>query len=620
MSTIIGIDLGTTNSLVACIEKGVPVVIPDPETGSALLPSIVYFPPDGSAPQVGDDAREKLATDPARTVYSAKRLMGKGLEDIRGEAATLTYTLSPDYQEVVRIDLGDGEVKSPPEIGAYILRALKERAEKHLGETVEKAVVTVPAYFNDAQRQATKDAGAIAGLEIVRIVNEPTAASLAYGLQNRQSATIAVYDLGGGTFDISLLRLADGIFEVLATNGDTHLGGDDFDEALVSLFLQDAGIPEPDAGVRSRFRLAAEAAKRTLSDKKSAEVSVDLPDGQTYTRTISRADFETLIGPLVERTLDPCRQVLADAGLTASEVDEVVLVGGSTRVPAVRQAVETLFGRVPHTNLNPDEVVALGAAIQADILSGRRDDLLLLDVTPLSLGLETMGGATEKLIFRNAKIPSTAKEEFTTSVDGQTKVLFHVVQGEREMATDNRSLARFELTGVPPMPAGIPKIEVTFLLDANGILQVSAKEVRSGVAAQVRVKASYGLTEDEVRKMVRASFMYADEDFQARMLADMRNEADASLLHAPKLLRAYGDQLPAEVRAAIEADMAKLRQARDNAPTHSEVREAMDAFEATARPLAELAMSGVVREKVGGMTLADAADLLEKRTTDEPEN
>jgi len=598
MSRIVGIDLGTTNSLVAYVDRGAPRVIPDAE-GRALLPSIVAYTPEGVL--VGDAARRQLVRNPARTIYSVKRLMGRGYEDVQGELAHLPFEVVP-AAEVVRIRVGEREV-TPPEVSAQILRALKQRAEAALGEKVEQAVVTVPAYFNDSQRQATKDAGRIAGLDVLRIVNEPTAASLAYGLQKLAQGTIAVYDLGGGTFDISILRVKDGVFEVLATNGDTHLGGDDFDRVLVDWLLEDIRAAHGadlsgDAEARQELRLAAEAAKCRLSFEPRTQLAIPFGDF-VYRRDITRADLEARFGPLVERTLGPCRLALRDAGLEPADVDEVVLVGGSTRVPLVRRRVEALFGKTPHSQLNPDEVVALGAAVQAQILAGGITDMLLLDVTPLSLGIETLGGIVSILIARNTTIPTMAKEQFTTSADGQTVVDLHVLQGERELARDNRSLARFELR-VDPMPAGMPKIEVTFLIDANGILQVHAKELRSGKESSIEVRPTYGLTEAEVERMVDESFEHAEADVSARLLIEAQTEADNVANHVQRALT-QGAQLaePGE-RERIEAALARLREARagtDRDLIHERTTEVNRATERLAEAMMDAALKGALTSK-----------------------
>ena len=607
MSRIVGIDLGTTNSLVAYVDGGIPKVIPDAD-GRALLPSIVAFTPSGVL--VGEAARRQLARNAARTIYSVKRLMGRGYEDVQNELGHFPFELVPSA-EVVRITIGDREV-TPPEVSAHVLRALKVRAEAFFAEPVEHAVITVPAYFNDAQRQATKDAGRIAGLDVLRIVNEPTAASLAYGLGRLSQGTIAVYDLGGGTFDVSILRVHDGIFEVLATNGNTHLGGDDFDRVMVEWLLADvkaahgadlAGDPE----AVQELRLAAEAAKCRLSFDDRTVLTIPF-EGFTYRREITRADLEALIGPLVESTLGPCRLALADAGLTAADVNEVVLVGGSTRIPLVRRRVQELFGRAPHSRLNPDEVVALGAAVQAQILAGGITDMLLLDVTPLSLGIETLGGIVSVLIARNTTIPTMAKELFTTSVDGQTAVDMHVLQGERELARDNRSLARFDLAGIDPMPAGMPKIEVTFLIDANGILQVEAKELRTSKAAAIEVKPTYGLTEAEVGQMVEDSFTYAEADVNARLLIETRNEADTVLNHVERALSQGAQLAEAEELTQIKAARDRLREAR-NGDDRDVIRErTIDLNRATER-LAQTMMDHALKEALGSKR---ATEILEQ--------
>jgi Fe-S protein assembly chaperone HscA len=608
MSRIVGIDLGTTNSLVAHVEGGIPRVIPDAE-GRALLPSIVAWTPHGVV--VGEAARRQLARNAARTVYSVKRLMGRGYEDVKDDLARLPFEVTP-HAEVVTIRIGDREV-TPPEVSAHVLRALKRRAEAHFGEAVEQAVITVPAYFNDAQRQATKDAGRIAGLEVLRIVNEPTAASLAYGLQKMAEGIIAVYDLGGGTFDISILRVKDGVFEVLATNGNTHLGGDDFDQALVDWIAADIrarhGVDlRSDAEAMQEIRLGAEAAKCRLSFDERTVLSIPF-ERFTYHRDITRAEVEGLVEPLVATTLGPCRRALADAGLDAKAVGQVVLVGGATRMPLVRRRVEELFGRAPHSRLNPDEVVALGAAVQAQILAGGITDMLLLDVTPLSLGIETLGGIVSVLIPRNTTIPTLAKEYFTTSVDGQTTIDRHVLQGERELSKDNRSLARFDLAGVDPMPAGMPKIEVTFLIDANGILQVQAREQRTGKAASIEVRPTYGLSEDQVEQMVEDSFTHAEADVEARLLIETRTEADTVINHVERALRQAGRLASDDERASIETALAALRAARPGTD-RDEIRERTIALNQATAPLADRMMEAAIKDAV---TSKRADRLLEDR-------
>jgi molecular chaperone DnaK len=612
---IVGIDLGTTNSLVAFMQGDRPVVIPG-EDGVNLVPSVVALDEKDQI-IVGNAARKYLIETPERAVYSIKRLMGRGIEDIEQELKLFPFRLADDLQagEVLRIRLGE-KTFTPPEISAFVLRQLKRNAERFFNAPVTKAVITVPAYFNDAQRQATKDAGRIAGLEVLRLVNEPTAASLAYGLDKKQNGIVAVYDLGGGTFDVSILKLHDGIFEVVATNGDTHLGGDDIDNLLITIALDDIrgdmGLDVSRNGEAvATIRKAVIEAKISLSSEPSTTLEVELPGSKHYLREITREQFEQLIQPIIDRTAGPCKQALKDAGLKPEQIDEVVLVGGSTRIPKVRVLVEELFQRKPHTDLNPDEVVALGAAVQANILSGgseATENMLLLDVTPLSLGIEVAGGVTDKIILRNSTIPASATQHYTTQVDGQTNVAIHVLQGERELAKDCRSLARFELKGIPPMPAGIPRVEVKFLIDANGILHVSAREQRSGKEAEIEVQPSYGLTDEQVESMILDSFDSAEEDFRQRQVIEARNEAGTitAALEKGKRSPAWG-QLTSDEKKRI-AKLEKALHAVHDEDDYQAIRTAIDALNQGTMRLAELMMDSAVSMALKGKTM-DQADI-----------
>jgi molecular chaperone DnaK len=568
MSKIIGIDLGTTNSVVAVMEGGEPVVITNPE-GSRITPSVVGFAKGGER-LVGQVAKRQAVTNPENTVFSIKRFMGRKYDEVNEEMKMVPYTVARATNGDVRVKAG-GKEMSPPEISAMILQKLKQAAEEYLGQTVTKAVITVPAYFNDAQRQATKDAGQIAGLEVMRIVNEPTAAALAYGLDKKKDETIAVYDFGGGTFDISILEVGEGVVEVKATNGDTHLGGDNLDQRvidwIVGEFKKQEGIDlSKDRMALQRLKEAAEKAKMELSTVMETDINLpfitaDQTGPKHLTMKLTRAKFEQTVEDLLQKTVGPTKQALADAGVDSSKIDEVVLVGGSTRIPRVQAIVKELFGKEPHKGVNPDEVVAVGAAIQAGVLAGEVKDLLLLDVTPLSLGIETLGGVMTTLIPRNTTIPTRKSETFSTAADNQTSVEVHVLQGERPMARDNRPLGKFHLTGLPPAPRGVPQIEVTFDIDANGIVNVSAKDMATQKEQKITITSSSGLSKDEVDKMMKEAESHADDDRKRKEEIETRNHADQAAYAAERMLKDNGDKLSASDRQPIEKAIEDLKRA-----------------------------------------------------------
>ncbi len=622
---ILGIDLGTTNSLAAVFKPGGPVVIED-AAGQALVPSVIAFSEDSKSPAGGEDATLKITVgsearahaveNPTATVFSVKRLIGKTIDDVREDLSVLPYAIVAGPKNLACVNI-NGHIRTPQELSAIILGEIRDRAEAILGRKVTEAVVTVPAYFDDAQRQATREAGRLAGLDVRRIVNEPTAAALAYGLDRKKEEIIAVYDFGGGTFDVSILQVSGGVFQVLSTNGDTRLGGDDLDREIINLvtgeirqrFGEELAFPP---ATRQALRNLAEAVKIKLSSEDHAAIAIDLGNGRSFERTITVEEFESLAGRWVDHTIEHCIRAMDDAGLTSADIAEVVMVGGSTRIPLVRRRVAEVFGREPYTAIDPDRVVALGAAVQAGILAGASRETLLLDVTPLSMGIETLGGAMGKLIMRNSTIPCSAAETFTTYVDGQTSVDINILQGERELAKDCRELGRFQLRNIPPMPAGAPRVKVTFVIDANGILNVSARETRSGREATVQVTPAYGLTKDDIDTMVKDSYTHAIEDMTQHRLIDVRNEVNRVLVAIDKALVNAGDILTDQQRETLDAAVADCRAKQESCEDPDELYASMKAANDAAAPLTQAQMDAVLSQAFKGRAMEDLGPQISK--------